>query len=314
MTSLFILRNEPSHCQSLVIHDNQSCIYSQLVSMTRSSSNVARKADNSDDDKKRSPERKVNKSSMKKSPSPVKTNGNETFISYPNRLFTDGSRDGLSLAWGKLPALEDKEPYLWPFFKTVADNVSYQETLCVDGIIPLRSKEQGKEDEPRSNGKQNESVNEHNPFQYYWYAMFYLHPDPVNNTVAWRKKWAANLVTMINYYTADRANRYKFPFVIKYIGDTAPALPMFRFCGDLLPTGEVLDIMEKSYEGTDMSDLVFDDEVLSIYFPQARLSKVRKFWKEHNPNYPGMENETVLDPEHPGQVGFEAELSTLPFL
>ena len=279
-------------------------------------SKPSRNKQSNHDEKKTSPikaNRNVKKEFVKKSPSPVKVE--KVKDNYPNRLYTNGSSDGTALAFGKLPVQENKEPYLWPFFNCIVENSSYQESLCIDDIIPLRSDDN--EDEKLLNGKgENEKIHDQNPFHTYWYGMCYVHPNAETNTVEWRQRWGANICTMLNHFK-DTSHMYKYAFEIEYKGDQAPAPPATNLCGDILPTEEVLKIIEKSFVGTEMEVIMKDDSFLSDYFSEDRLLNVRKFWRKAHPIYPGMAGENVLDTAEVAasvENAFEEELNKLPSL
>ncbi len=63
---------------------------------------------------------------------------------------TYGTKEGVSIAKVKMPKLENKEPYLWPFFNFLMSDEDYKKHLYVDDIVPMRSS--NNPDEALSNG------------------------------------------------------------------------------------------------------------------------------------------------------------------
>jgi hypothetical protein len=229
---------------------------------------------------------------------------------YPYRLNTTGSKDGTSLISGKLPVNETKEPYLWPFFQYIMDNEEYKVKLCIDDIIPLVSDENNEELKLSGRGA-DEKTEQNNPYKPYWQGMIYTHPEPLNNTVAWREKWGQNIVTMLNKFIIN-SSKYRFDCKFEYKGDKNPEGKLLL--DDLLSTEEIFKIIETSYGNTTMEDLLKDDNLLEDYFHADQLGKVRLYWARQHAYYPGMNGNIQEIREDAVKSLFDEELKNLPTL
>lgn len=242
---------------------------------------------------------------VKKSPEKKEKSSSDNSNHY--RFFTYGTKEGVSIAKVKMPILEHREPYLWPFFNFLMADDDYKKHLCVDSVVPLRSPDDP--DEPLANGR-NEEPHDENPYGYHWYCMIYLHTEAKNNTVEWRKNWGTNLVHMINNHVVC-SQKFQYPMVVQYRGDQSPISPHEAVCNDYLPTGEVLKVMQQLYNEVAIETMLKDDEFLKEFFGANGLDRVRLFWAKANPVYPGMSNELQEIGEDAVKRTFNEELKKL---
>jgi hypothetical protein len=72
---------------------------------------------------------------MKKTPEKKEKLSSDNSNHY--RFFTYGTNEGVSIAKGKMPILENREPYLWPFFNFLMADKDYKKHLCVNNFVPV---------------------------------------------------------------------------------------------------------------------------------------------------------------------------------